>query len=263
MQIGASAQHSWGNLLLYLPCTERFFRNTQEVKPLQGGGMENIMKIKMKSKKSVLLSVIICVFCFTFSFLNVYAENVTYETAETIVELAAEQEDDLTVSDIRREEKKIAQEYTKEELEEILIIVNDNTNKELADESYYAKICEYISESDVKTVYNAVNGKKVEDKADDNGVKHKKSVSSINVIIILAIVFAVLVIIAVIVILILAVVKKGKGAAKRNDVQREYTPQPQNGGNGYTQDGGVESTPSGSESNGSAQDTETYDDFEI
>lgn len=222
--------------------------------------MENVMKIKMKSKKSVLLSVIICVFCCTFSFLNVCAENVTAETAETIVELAAEQKNDLTVSDIRREEKKIAQEYTKEELEEILIIVNDNKNKELADESYYTEICEYISDSDVKTVYNAVSGKKAENKADDES---KKPVIGMNVVIIFVIVFAVLIIVAAIVILVLVVVKKGKGTAKHNNLQQEYTPQPQNDGNDNIQSTEVETTPTDSESGGETQETATYDDFEI
>lgn len=118
---------------------------------------------------------------------------------------------DVTLTDVRKNAASVSQDFSKDEIEEILIMINDYYKGNFGDEAYYETICENLSASDIETAVEAI--------------KNPEPVSTLNVGLIAGIAGGVVGVGAVAVVLVVILKKSGNGNAKtQKSVKSEVKP---------------------------------------
>lgn len=110
----------------------------------------------MKKVFSFLLAVTIMITTIICASVSVYAADVSETSISKICKLREETATDIKITDVRNNLSSIAAEFSHEELEEILEMVNDYYNDTFAEETHYENIMSALSNEDVKLVYETI-----------------------------------------------------------------------------------------------------------
>lgn len=156
---------------------------------------------------------IIYIFCMIFAVFSMccitgYCNGDIKEAAAQIMEIAQTKDGDITVTDVRKHAGNVAQEYSKDEITDILIMINDYYNERFGDADYYKGICANISASEVDDVMDAIQ----------DGVTPKPA---INIKLIIGIAGGVIVVGIIAAVLIVLLRKSNSGKPSKRPVRQD------------------------------------------
>lgn len=151
------------------------------------------------------------------------------DAVSDLIEIAESKDGIITITDVRKKAKNISNNFSKDQIDDIIFIINDYYNGELGGLDYYQNVCESLSGNDVKDIYNAVSNSgqtdtkkiSVNDNDDDNS-KDETETGSVSLSLIVFRVIGAVLLIAIIVVLVVLIVRK-KGNSNNKNIKKKNT----------------------------------------
>lgn len=184
-----------------------------------------------KRKRSVVFFILMTLMCLLL------LSGCSGDVLEELAELGAELDRSVTITDVRNQVPKALEEYSDEQITDLLFMLNDWKKGALADSDYYAEVCEELSVNNVKQFYAHLssseeqpeknddpnmmdnqdeNGQNEDQTKVDNTDKERKPAKKMSFVLLLVGVIVFIIFVVVIIIVIVRWRKKGNHDSDEN-----------------------------------------------